>query len=68
MKKIKAFVVFQSDSDVIKKGDSYTIELPDFLSYEPNYTEENRKELNRFYSQMADSDCTVIFDFEIPNK
>jgi len=66
MKKIKVFVVFQEDSDVVKKGDSYAIELPDFLSYTPNYSEENRKEIKKFYSQIADCDCTVIFDFEMP--
>jgi len=66
MEKIKAFVTFPHAEAAGLVHMSYVIELPDFRSYEPDYTEENRKALNKFYSQMADSACYVIFDFEMP--
>ena len=66
MKQVKAFITFQEDSDVVKKGDSCVIELPNFKGYEPDYTEPNREALRTFYSQMGDSYCSVVFDFEIP--
>lgn len=66
MKQIVVFITFQQDSDIVKKGDSYTMELPDFKGYEPDYTEPNREHIKTFYGQMADSECSVVFDFEMP--
>lgn len=66
MKHITAFITFQEDSDIVKKGDSCTIELPDFKGYEPDYTEPNREHIKTFYGQLADSECSVVFDFEMP--
>lgn len=68
MGKIKAFVTFPSyeADDLVHM--SYAIELPDFRSYEPDYTEANRKTIKTFYGQLADADCHVIFDFEMPKN
>lgn len=66
MKQITAFIVFQEDPDVVKNGDSCTIELPDFKGYAPDYTEPNRESIKQLWSQLADAECSVIFDFEMP--
>lgn len=67
MKKITAFITFQADSNVVKKGDSCIIELPDFKEYEPDYTETIRKQIRTLWAQVANSNCSVVFDFEMPN-
>lgn len=60
-----ALVVFQEDSDIVKKGDSCLIELPNFKGYEPDYTEPNREEIKKTWGQLADAECSVVFDFEV---
>lgn len=67
MKKITAFITFKEDSDVVKKGNSLTIELPNFKGYLPDYTEPNRVEIAKIWGQLADAECSVVFDFELPN-
>lgn len=66
MKKITAFITFQEDSEVVKRGDYFTIELPNFKGYAPDCTEPNREDIKSFWGQLADAQCSVVFDFEIP--
>jgi len=66
MNKIKAFITFPNYEAAGLVHSSYIVEMPDFRAYTPDYTEENRKHLKKFYSELADSDCHVIFDFEMP--
>lgn len=66
MRQITAYITFQEDSNIVKKGDSCTIELPDFKGYSPDYTEPNREHIKQFYGQLANAECSVVFDFEIP--
>jgi hypothetical protein len=68
MNKIKAFVTFPNYESAGLVHMSYAVELPDFRAYQPDYTEENRKFIKKFYSEVADSDCYVIFDFEMPKN
>jgi hypothetical protein len=68
MNKIKAFITIKNDPSVGIMPEYYTMELPDFREYEPDYTEQNRKTIKTFYWQLADSDCHVVFDFEVPGS
>jgi hypothetical protein len=67
MKYIKALVTYQQESlDIPNRPKYFCLELPDFRAYEPDYTEENRKTIKKFYSELADAPCSVVFDFEVP--
>lgn len=67
MKKIRAYITYKEDANGKRACEPCTIELPDFREYAPDYTEENRRDLKKFYAQLADADCSLVFDFELPS-